>query len=424
MKMTFKEDYKHKGWHNFEENLTQPRHCWYPFKEGFSNQLVAEAIKQSTAGKKKAMCVLDPFSGSGTTPLTASLLGYDSISLEVNPFCVFTSKIKCLPGAWNIRMVSDTAMRIVSAASKEEVVSPLEGSSTFTEGEEKEKFLFNRSVLRGFQSTWDAIEESGNGHSGPLKLAAIRAAMNCCNAKKDGKCLRYLENWKELNYSADNFYRNFSSIVTRMLRDVELAPINKNRKAKLIKGDAREKLATVESRSCNLLVTSPPYLNSFDYSDVYRPELFLGGFVKSNEELRKIRLKTVRSHVQVDWGGETAVDNPMVKSIVNALGQKEGLWNKKIPTMVEAYFHDMQKVLREAARALRKGAEAWIVVSTSAYEGIQIPVDLILADLANDEGFALDGIYALRTLRAAGQQQASFGTKGHPLRESLIILKR
>ena len=30
-----------------------------------------------------------------------------------------------------------------------------------------------------------------------------------------------------------------------------------------------------------LCVTSPPYLNSFDYTDIYRPELFLGGFVQS-----------------------------------------------------------------------------------------------------------------------------------------------
>ena len=44
---------------------------------------------------------------------------------------------------------------------------------------------------------------------------------------------------------------------------------------------------------------SPPYLNSFDYSDVYRPELFAAGFVSANSKLRKIRKKTLCSHVQV-----------------------------------------------------------------------------------------------------------------------------
>src|SRR5580692_10417828 len=104
--------------------------------------------------------------------------------------------------------------------------------------------------------------------------------------------------------------------------------------------------------------------------DIYRPELFLGQFVKSNEELRTIRLETVRSHVQVDWGGETATDNPMVSVAVSALRKGGILWNKKIPTMVEAYFYDMRRVIAEAARILKPGAEAWIVVSTSAYNGI------------------------------------------------------
>lgn len=77
-----------------------------------------------------------------------------------------------------------------------------------------------------------------------------------------------------------------------------------------------------------------------------------------------------------------------------------------------------------AARVLKPEAEAWIVVSTSAYAGIQIPVDLILADLGAMTGFELKGVYVLRSLRAAGQQQRKFGTAGLPLRESLIILKR
>ena len=92
--------------------------------------------------------------------------------------------------------------------------------------------------------------------------------------------------------------------------------------------------------------------------------------------------------------------------------------------MVEAYFHDMNRVLKEAYRVLKTGGEAWLVVSTSAYGGVHIPVDLILADLGVKLGFELDGVYVLRSLRAAGQQQSSFGKVGLPLRESLIVLRR
>jgi hypothetical protein len=100
-------------------------------------------------------------------------------------------------------------------------------------------------------------------------------------------------------------------------------------------------------RSFDLLVTSPPYLNSFDYSDVYRPELFLGGFVADNTELRRIRLRTLRSHVQVKWGGEINVQSSVLVEPLRALNSAPKLWNKRIPEMVEAYFHDMHLIFTQ-----------------------------------------------------------------------------
>lgn len=409
---------------NFEENLNQPRHCWYPFKEGFSNQMVAEAVRQSAIGKTRPLLVVDPFGGSGTTALTSALLGHDSISIEVNPFCSFTTRVKCLAGGWHDNNFRNHAAEIAKTANRRDTPSPLEGISTFTERKGNEKWLFNKEVIRAFTATWRTIAGRESSYTPAFKLAAVRAAMDLCNAKKDGKCLRYVKNWKSLKYGNSEFFEHFSNVTSRMLNDVKIAPIDRKRQIKVVSGDTRLKLASIEDRSCDLLVTSPPYLNSFDYSDIYRPELFLGGFVDSNDQLRKIRLQTVRSHVQVKWGGETAVDNPMVEACVNALKAKRKFWNKKIPMMVEAYFHDMRSVLEDAARILKNGAEAWIVVSTSAYKGVHIPVDLILADLSAEFGFQLNGIYTLRALRAAGQQQHRFDIPGLPLRESLIILKR
>src|SRR5262249_6569124 len=154
------------------------------------------------------------------------------------------------------------------------------------------------------------------------------------------------------------------------------------------RGDARDKLKQLPSGKYDLLVTSPPYLNSFDYSDVYRPELFAGRFVRNNAELRRIRLKTVRSHIQVAWVPSTTISSPLISPILSRLAERE-LWNQKIPEMVQSYFSDMSVVLREAARVVKPRGRAWIVVSTSAYGGIEIPVDLILADIASRNGWRL-----------------------------------
>jgi DNA modification methylase len=189
-------------------------------------------------------------------------------------------------------------------------------------------------------------------------------------------------------------------------------------------GDTREALRALKKSSYDLVVTSPPYLNSFDYSDVYRPELFVGGFVSSNVDLRRVRLKTIRSHVQVKWEVSDTVASDLLPPILDRV-RSSTLWNPRLPKMIQAYFADMQVVLRRCARVVKSSGQAWIVVSTSAYGGVPIPVDLILADIATHCGWSLRGVYVLRQMRSAGQQWGALRPGVvPPLRESLIILDR
>ena len=94
--------------------------------------------------------------------------------------------------------------------------------------------------------------------------------------------------------------------------------------------------------------------------------------------------------------------------------------------MVENYFIDLCDVLRESRRLVRKGGKAWVVVSTSAYAGIEIPVDLVLADIAGHVGWKVRELFVLRNLRASGQHSSKHLERGTspPLRESLLVLSR
>mgnify|MGYP001770117258 CR=1 FL=1 len=83
---------KDRGFSNSEDSADLPRHRWYYYKEGFSPKLVTEVIDQ--VGITNRELIIDPFNGSGTTTLTASLLGFKSIGIEVNPFTTFLSDTK------------------------------------------------------------------------------------------------------------------------------------------------------------------------------------------------------------------------------------------------------------------------------------------------------------------------------------------
>jgi DNA modification methylase len=271
-------------------------------------------------------------------------------------------------------------------------------------------------------TTYNSISNLNNLKM-PLRLSLFASLMDCCNAKRDGKCFRYRKDWKTQGLNSLDLRRNFSQRAKLVLDDIEKVKFSA-KKIKVIHGDARLKLETLSPRSFDLMVTSPPYLNSFDYSDVYRPELFVGGFVKNNDELRNIRLQTIRSHVQANWKSSKEICSPILEPLISKLNKKM-LWNNRLPDMITSYFADMSKILKDSYRLIRRKGHAWIVVSTSAYGGIEIPVDLILADIGTRNGWNLIGVNVLRQMRTAGQQKLKLKTtKNLPLRESLIILQK
>lgn len=313
---------------NFSANMEQPRHRWYEFKEGFSLTLVERAIRETKKDNKStSFTVLDPFSGSGTSPLTALQSRCNAIGYEVNPFMSFVGKTKCQQRTKSIHDYTKELNRIL-VQRPFRLKSPLEGVSTFTGSGENGKWLFNLDVLRAYEALYQHISLSE--YKDFFLLALITSAMQCCNAKKDGKCLRYLKNWKALNYTGANLRDTFKANALQMISDLERSPLLEGTRD-ITQGDTRKLLQASEHDSADLIIFSPPYLNSFDYSDIYRPELFLGKFVKDNSELMQLRKQTLRSHVQCKWDRKDSSTSPWVTGIVQKLTAKQDtLWNANI----------------------------------------------------------------------------------------------
>ena len=397
-----------------------PRHRWYSVKEGFSPILVERALEHE--GTKPGELLVDPFSGGGTVPLTGSMAGLHVLAFEVNPFLHFISsaKLSSTDGP-SLERASEEVLRSM----ERQVPSTLEGYSTFTEGNRWGRWLFPLSVIRTFEAGKRAVHKTRtHDHNSLLKLALIAAAMDCCNATRDGKCLRFRKGWAQRQATAVQMREKFELRIRQMSTDLEQRPLC-NLSARVIEGDARKEIPAHPDKF-RICVTSPPYLNSFDYSDVYRPELFLGDFVSSTYQLRTIRLKTIRSHVQASWQKPLKEEfGILYKQCISDLKKvNHTLWDRRLLLMVQAYFEDMERVLRALRLRALENASLWLVVSTSAYGGVEVPVDLILAELGQRTGWSLREIEVLRHLRSSSQHSENSDEKERRavrLRESLIV---
>jgi len=404
------------GYSNYKNTVLLPRHRWYYYKEGFSPDIVEKAIELS--GINKNDIILDPFNGSGTTTLTSALKGYKSLGIEVNPFTSFLSRVKI----HNIeeKYFLSVKQSILDSVNKG-AISPLKGYSTFSKTKKIDKWLFNDSVLNSFTGGWQATENIRSFKLKQIiKLALIISAMQNCNATRDGKCLRYREGWKDNKYNKQTFLTALQINFTMIFEDIEQHPITKQ--PKIITGDARKILLDNNIEKFKLCITSPPYLNTFDYNDIYRPELFLGKFVISNKELYNLRLNTIRSHIQAKWESPTISEFGELyrSSMEHILEHNNELMDKRVPMMIQAYFEDMLNMLKLLRNKADKNAQLWIIVSNSAYADKEISVDLIIAEMAALANWKLKEVEVLRNIK---RRKTKHSPSINKLRESVIVLK-
>ena len=408
---------KDKDLSTFWESNQLARHRWYFYKEGFSPNLVKTAIE--TYGINSNGLILDPFNGSGTVTLTAAESNIPSVGIEVNPFTSFVAETK--NKNTKLKSLWELFQKTYEKISEGKEYPEIENYSTFTESSSKDKWLFNLDILRAFYGGYSFLENKRSNSAELLKLALINSIMNVANARKDGKCLKYKPNWRNLKFSKNDFMKEFIKNYTQIEQDLKESVIINQ--PIIYNSDTRTLL-----KNCNdkfdLIVTSPPYLNTFDYTDIYRPELFLGKFVMTPGALYQLRLKTIRSHIQAKWAlpDTNKIDSILLKDIFDRLkNRRELLMHPRIPHMILAYFEDMKNIFSQLRIVSNRNAHLWMVVSNSAYANEEIPVDLILADIATKNGWKLIEIGVLREIR---KRKTKYSPDIDFLRESVIILEK
>ncbi|HLK30740.1 MAG TPA: hypothetical protein VKT28_19340 [Puia sp.] len=133
-------------------------------------------------------------------------------------------------------------------------------------------------------------------------------------------------------------------------------------------------------------------------------------------------MKTVRSHVQAKWELPKTSDFGVLyqQAIRHVNENKKLLMTSNIPLMIQAYFEDMHKILGQLKNTAEQKAQLWLVVSSSAYAGYEIPVDLIIGDIGSRVGWDLKEIGVMRKVK---KRKTKYSPDILELRESVIILE-
>ncbi len=396
---------------NFKQAKTRPIHRWYTYKEGFSPFFVRKFIERFKTSNQNI--VFDPFGGIGTTVVESALMGFNAYSNDVNPLSNFIAKIKAENYEESDLIDLENEKKVITKYSFKNKNNPPENetvASYFTE-------VTLDSILR-VQSYIDTIQNEKVKNLTFIALLTILESIS--THRKDGNGVKRKKNFK------GDF--NLNQIVELLVSQIDLFIYD-------IKNTNFKKSSTILSQSsfeqyklpqkADIVITSPPYANCFDYSKVYLVELWFGGFFKNKIDQKLFRESSIISHVHYKWNvrhqgfGHSLINNE-IYDYLNTLN----LWDKKIPKMLIGYFNDIGKVLFELSKNLNKEATVGFVVGNSVYGGVPIATDILLAEIGINLGYNLVGIESYRTLTSSSQQQKKIREQDKKfLRESLVILR-
>lgn len=399
---------------NYSDDLNKPFQRWYRYKEGFSIELVEQLIREYS--KHKCGVILDPFSGSGSTLLAANYMGYSGVGFEVNPFSYFLSKCKLERYAKeSIELFKNSYERILQNAleKRETYVLPKLSISDKVFDDDIEKYFMTVGLLIESKDIQDEKVRD------LLKLGWLACLEPLCNYRKAGNGLKIKKYVKPRIVTVDDARVILLEEYQNMY--IDLLKSKTKGEAVLYNESCLNMKDKVQDGSVEGIIFSPPYANCFDYTEIYKLELWFGKFVSEYTELKRLRNNSLHSHLNGDLNIDVDSKSVFLTELLGEL-QKKDLWDKKIPKMLLLYYDDMFKVIKESYRVLDDKGFCCIVVGNSAYGGIVFPADLILAEYAESIGFTVDKIEVDRYIITSSQQYEMTKETGKYLRESVVCL--
>jgi hypothetical protein len=411
---------------NFTMALNYPIHRWYYYKEGFSPTLVEGLIEAKRYDK--GFTVLDPFCGGGTTPVVCMLKGVPSIGLEVNPFSSFLTKVKTrLYTKEDIKSFQKHIDKIRTLRGKPSIDPPkMSMVNRLFESYILEGLLFYKEHIKNALDDGEKVRDL-------LMLGWLAILEDVSNYRKAGNGLklktpthrkaildRYLEEPAIIRQKLVNKYRT-------MLEDLRKTILIDNRIEPLIHDPSVSALnmkSVVPDDYVSVSIFSPTYANCFDYCEIYKVELWMGEFVKAYSDLKILRQRSLRSHLNMNLGN-VSYHNPIVEEVLSGI-PVEKLWDKRIPMMIRGYFDDMHSVFRTHMDILKERGKMVVVVANSAYGDVVIPTDLIFCEVAESVGFKTLYVDVIRPEVTSSQQFAKLEKRGinHFMRESILYFEK
>ena len=403
-----------------------PIHRWFRYREAYSPDLIGHL----QLGDR----ILDPFCGCGSIMVGAAQTRKQSVGIDINPVAIFAATVKLSPLSSRqltcvekfvdqLEHLERTSPRwpIPALSIADKVFEPKILATLLKLRRGIEQFAEGDLAVRNFLLlAWIAILETvgsyfkeGNG----IKYRSKKRRKGAYENRPEGE-------WQLLRFGADQrkfVLGAYRLKLTSMLKETAEWSNGTWRKQRVVAGSALNMDSLCRRSSFDSIVFSPPYANRFDYFEAFKVELWFGGFVSSYDELNILRKASLRSHLGADYcKPANSIDG--LEDLIDLMDRNASSWRMGVADLLRGYFHDLRDVIARC-KELAPTGKCHVVVGNSAFAGVIVPTDILVALIGIQTGYKRATVVEARHLTVAPQQRILLKGFEPFMRESIVILE-
>lgn len=397
---------KQRADYTFKFNKDVGRHGWLRLTPAYSVKLVDEILREI----RDECHILDPFSGTGTTPLCSAYHGHTATGHELNPFLVWLGNAKTRRySAQSIKSAKDSLALVCDQMRSDKVdmvVPPPIHNIDRWWSKERLEFLCRLMGCIQKACPGDSI------HKDLLLVAFCRVMIDLSNAAFNHQSMSFKDTASSPHATLFDIYPDYLvQFEDEALNIRTSAETNPKGSAEIVMGDSRN-LDALSGRSFDLLITSPPYPNRMSYIRELRPYMYWLGYLEEAREAGELDWQAIGG----TWGIATSRLNEWRPSpnsfspsyfekIVDRIatsGEKNG---DLLSRYVAKYFEDIWFHLSNIHKLMTKGGRVHYIIGNSVFYETVVPVERVYSDFLNELGFR---DIEIKTLRKRNSKKALF----------------
>jgi len=355
------------------KETTYLTHGYHRYPAKFIPQVVSKLLSMYA---KKGDFIVDPFGGCGTTLVESKVNGMKSWGVDINPVAVMITKSKITP-------IDPIDLEQSFIHLKDKINSYSDGMAVEMPKHERIDYWFKPLEKKKLSFILNIINE--------VKDPVIRNFYYCAFSNSLKNCSIWLQKsnkpTRDLNKTPSDPLVYFLKQTKSMMKG------NYEFNSKLTKegfqniestvscDDARH--IPIESDLVDLIITSPPYVTSYEYADLHQLSALWFEYIRDLSEFRKKFIGT-----SFHDNRDIEVNSVIGTEIVNDLFKVD----KKKSKEVANYFSEMNEVFNEMFRLLKKGGKSCIVVGDTAIRKVPILNSQVFVEQMQNIGFKIHNI--------------------------------